>query len=111
MVTFVPQVPEVPRVYGTREAPLFVAADVCKCLNLGNTSLAMYRLDPSDRTHVTLCGGKGNRNVNAVTEAGAIDFGCITHQKPGGRNATKGLNRRGLLLLGMMLRDPEGPRG
>ena len=49
-----------------------MAADVCKCLNLANPSKAMYRLDPADRSTITLTGGKGmrgNPNVNAVTEA------------------------------------------
>jgi hypothetical protein len=39
-----------------------------------------------------------------LTELGALGFGDIVSLN-GGRPATKGVNRRGLLLLGMMLRD------
>lgn len=48
-----------------------------------------------------------NRHMGEFVNDGAIEFGSIAFQKRGGRPATRGLNRRGLLLLGMMLRDSD----
>ena len=48
-------------------APLFVAADVCRALEIGNPSQAITRLD-SDET--TLISNEGGREINAVTESG-----------------------------------------
>ena len=47
--------------------PLFVAADVCRALEIGNPSQAVTRLD-SDET--TLISNEGGREINAVTESG-----------------------------------------
>lgn len=47
--------------------PLFVAADVCKALDIGNPTQAMTRLDEDEST---LISNEGGREVNAVTESG-----------------------------------------
>ena len=69
----VPAPSPIPR--GTHEAPLFVAADVCKCLGLNNARQAMVRLNSADVISVRRTDGKrGNPNVNTVTEAGLYDL-------------------------------------
>lgn len=50
--------------------PLFVAADVCRALEIGNPSDAVARLDEDERTLVSIEGASNGRPVNAVTEPG-----------------------------------------
>ena len=59
-------------------APLFVAADVCRALDIGNPSQAVTRLD-SDET--TLISNEGGREVNAVTESGLYSL-VLGSRKP-----------------------------
>lgn len=48
----------------------FVAADVCGALKLGNTTMAMQRLDDDETTLITIEGRYREREVNAVNEPG-----------------------------------------
>ena len=50
--------------------PLFVAADVCRALEIGNPSDAVARLEADDRTLVLIEGASNGKPVNAVTEPG-----------------------------------------
>lgn len=50
--------------------PLFVAADVCRVLEIGNPSDAVARLEADDRTLVLIEGASNGKPVNAVTEPG-----------------------------------------
>lgn len=59
-------------------APLFVAADVCRALEIGNPSQAITRLD-SDET--TLISNEGGREINAVTESGLYSL-VLGSRKP-----------------------------
>ena len=59
------------RVRNTENGPVFVAADVCNVLGLGNPTMAMSRLDEDERTLISIEGlSRGNDMANAVTESG-----------------------------------------
>ena len=50
--------------------PWFIAADVCKALELGNATMALDRLDADERTLISIEGSRNGVPVNAVNEAG-----------------------------------------
>ncbi len=54
----------------TESGPVFVAADVCNVLGLGNPTEALRRLDDDERTLISTEGSSNGLPVNAVTEAG-----------------------------------------
>lgn len=54
----------------TEFGPVFVAADVCNVLGLGNPTDALKRLDDDERTLVSIEGASNGLPVNAITEAG-----------------------------------------
>lgn len=61
------------RVYGTSHGPLFVAADICRVLEIGNPTQAVSRLDEDEVTLITNEGresGNGAQQYNCVTESG-----------------------------------------
>ena len=58
------------RVAGSVESPLFVAADVCRALGIGNPSQAVARLDEDERTLISIEGASNGLPVQAVTESG-----------------------------------------
>jgi len=50
--------------------PWFVAADVCRALDIGNPTDALTRLDEDERTLVSIEGASNGLPVNAVSESG-----------------------------------------
>ena len=50
--------------------PHFVAADVCKALEISNSRMATDRLDDDEKNTIVLNDGIGNPNKNVVTESG-----------------------------------------
>lgn len=52
------------------DEPWFVAKDVCEALELGNTSMALERLDDDELISVKLMSGGQNREMIAVNEPG-----------------------------------------
>lgn len=52
------------------DEPWFVAADVCKALDIGNPSDAIRRLDADEVTLVSIEGASNGKPVNAVNEPG-----------------------------------------
>ena len=50
--------------------PWFVAADVCRALEVGNPSDALARLDQDERTLVSIEGASNGLPVNAINEPG-----------------------------------------
>lgn len=52
--------------------PWFVAADVCKALDLDNPTQALTRLDEDEKSHTLISneGNRGNPNVSIVNEPG-----------------------------------------
>lgn len=57
------------RVSGTMDEPLFIASDVCKALDLGNTAMAIGRLDDDEKgvSLIDTLGGK--QEMTSVTES------------------------------------------
>lgn len=51
-------------------APLFVAADVCRALEISNSRMATDRLDDDEKADVSLTDGSQTRHMTAVTESG-----------------------------------------
>lgn len=58
------------RVILANDEPWFVAADVCKALEIGNPSDALRRLDADERTLVSIEGASNGLPVNVVNEPG-----------------------------------------
>lgn len=58
--------------------PWFVAADVCRALELGNPSQALSRLDDDE---FTLISNEGGRGMNIVNEPGLYSF-VLGSRKP-----------------------------
>ena len=50
--------------------PLFVAADVCRALEISNSRMATDRLDEDEKADVSLTDGSQSRHMTAVTESG-----------------------------------------
>lgn len=72
------------RVAGTPESPLFVAADVCRVLGIGNPSQAMARLDNDEHTLISNEGASNGLAVQAVTESGLYSL-ILGSRKPEAR--------------------------
>lgn len=63
-------------------APCFVAADVCRALDIANSRDAVNRLDDDEKNTVVLTdGNRGNPNVTVVTESGLYSL-VIGSRKP-----------------------------
>lgn len=58
------------RTLNIENEPWFVAADVCKALEIGNPTDSMRRLDADERTLVSIEGASNGLSVNAVNEPG-----------------------------------------
>lgn len=64
--------------------PWFVAADVCRALEVGNPSDALSRLDDDERTLVSIEGASNGLPVNAVNEPGLYSL-VLGSRKPEAR--------------------------
>ena len=63
-------------------APCFVAADVCRALDIANSRDAVNRLDDDEKNTVVLTdGNRGNPNVTVVTESGLYSL-VLGSRKP-----------------------------
>ena len=65
--------------------PWFVATDICKCLEIGDTSKATKRLDDDEKgaTLIPTLGGK--QKLNTVNEYGL--YSLVVSQRPKSSNA------------------------
>lgn len=61
--------------------PWFVAADVCRVLEVGNPTDALRRLDADERTLVSIEGASNGLPVNAVSESGLYSL-ILGSRKP-----------------------------
>ena len=62
--------------------PLFVAADVCKALEIGNPTMALSRLDEDEKALISIEGlSRGNDKGNCVTESGLYSL-VLGSRKP-----------------------------
>lgn len=62
-------------------APLFVAADVCRALEISNSRMATDRLDEDEKADVSLTDGSQARHMTAVTESGLYSL-VLGSRKP-----------------------------
>lgn len=62
-------------------APLFVAADVCRALEISNSRMATDRLDDDEKADVSLTDGSQTRHMTAVTESGLYSL-VLGSRKP-----------------------------
>ena len=70
MITFENEVFGKVRTLTIDSYPWFVAADVCKALEIRNPTDALRRLDSDERTLVSIEGASNGLPVNAVNEPG-----------------------------------------
>ena len=62
--------------------PLFVAADVCKALDIGNPTMATTRLDADEKALISIEGmSRGNSMANCITESGLYSL-VLGSRKP-----------------------------
>lgn len=61
--------------------PWFVAADVCRALDLGNPTRAIDRLDNDERTLISIKGASNGKPVNGVNEPGLYSL-VLGSRKP-----------------------------
>jgi len=76
------------RVSDREGAPWFVAADVCKALAIGNSRMAVARLDDDEITSVSFSDGGLKRKVNIISESGLYAL-VIRSNKPEAREFRK----------------------
>ena len=69
------------RVVEQNGEPWFVAADVCRALEIGNPSDAIGRLDTDERTLVSIEGASNGKPVNAINEPGLYSL-VLGSRKP-----------------------------
>ncbi len=79
------------RVAGTPESPLFVAADVCRVLGIGNTSQAMARLDEDEKGIILHDTPSGDQKMLCVTESGLYSL-ILGSRKPEARAFKRWVN-------------------
>ncbi|HWL51723.1 MAG TPA: Bro-N domain-containing protein [Chthoniobacteraceae bacterium] len=58
------------RVYGSPDAPLFVAADVCRVLEIVDVTSALRSLDEDEKGPLIVRTLGGNQTMNGITESG-----------------------------------------
>lgn len=63
------------------DEPWFVAADVCRALDLGNPTRALDRLDNDERTLISIKGASNGKPVNGVNEPGLYSL-VLGSRKP-----------------------------
>jgi prophage antirepressor-like protein len=73
------------RIVGAQDKPLFVAADVCRILGIGNASQAVARLDDDEHRLISTEGVANGRPVQAVTESGLYSL-VLGSRKPEARS-------------------------
>lgn len=66
------------------DEPWFVAVDVCRALEIGNSSDALSRLDEDERTLVSIEGASNGLPVNAISESGLYSL-VLGSRKPEAR--------------------------
>lgn len=69
------------RVVEIENEPWFVASDVCKILDLGNTSQVLSRLDDDEKNTIILNEGIGNPNKSIVNEYGLYNLVLTSRKK------------------------------
>jgi len=74
--------PEPVRVTDQNGTPWFIAADVCRILEIGNTTQALQRLDADEQALISIEGlSRGNDACNIISESGLYSL-VLTSRKP-----------------------------
>jgi len=71
------------RVVMRDDEPWFVAADVCRALNIAQVTNTIRRLDDDEKALISVKGiSRGNDQVSIVNESGLVSFLAAAKQKP-----------------------------
>jgi prophage antirepressor-like protein len=96
-------------------APWFVAADVCRVLELGNPTMALERLDEDEKALISIEGlSRGNDNANIINEPGLYTL-ILGSRKPQARafkrwithDVIPSIRKHGLYATDELLADPD----
>ncbi|MFZ3131363.1 MAG: BRO family protein [Desulfosporosinus sp.] len=95
--------------------PWFVAADVCRVLELGNPTMALERLDEDEKALISIEGlSRGNDNGNIINEPGLYTL-ILGSRKPQARafkrwithDVIPSIRKHGLYATDELLADPD----
>lgn len=94
--------------------PWFVAADVCRVLEIGNPSDAIARLEEDERTLVSIEGASNGLPVNAINEPGLYSL-ILSSRKPEARafkrwithEVIPAIRRHGMYAIDEILANPD----
>lgn len=94
--------------------PWFVAADICRILEIGNPSDALSRLEEDERTLVSIEGASNGMEVNAVNEPGMYSL-ILGSRKPEARafkrwvthEVLPAIRRTGIYATEELLNNPD----
>jgi len=95
--------------------PWFVAADVCRVLELGNPTMALERLDEDEKALISIEGlSRGNDNANIINEPGLYTL-ILGSRKPQAKafkrwithNVIPSIRKHGLYATDELLADPD----
>lgn len=96
------------------DAVWFVAADVCRVLDLGNTAMAVERLDADEKGISSIDTPGGNQQMAVVNEAGLYAL-ILTSRKPQAKEFKRwvthevlpSIRKRGLYAVDEVLENPD----
>lgn len=96
------------------DAVWFVAADVCRVLDLGNTAMAVERLDADEKGISSIDTPGGNQQMVVVNEAGLYAL-ILTSRKPQAKEFKRwvthevlpSIRKRGLYAVDEVLENPD----
>lgn len=77
-----PQFGKVRTVTGADGEPWFVTADVCKCLELTNTSMALTRLDEDEKDDISLTDAIGRKQQTSIVNESGLYILVMGSRKP-----------------------------
>lgn len=95
--------------------PWFIAADVCRVLELGNTTMALERLDEDEKALISIEGlSRGNDTGNIINEPGLYTL-ILGSRKPQARafkrwithDVIPSIRKHGLYATDELLADPD----
>lgn len=94
--------------------PWFVAADVCKALDIGDTHVAIRRLDEDEKGRCSIPTPGGLQSLSAVSEAGLYSL-VLASRKPEARRFRRwiahevipAIRRHGMYATEDLLSDPD----
>ena len=95
--------------------PWFVAADVCRVLELGNPTMALERLDEDEKALISIEGlSRGNDNANIINEPGLYTL-ILGSRKPQAKafkrwithDVIPSIRKHGLYATDELLADPD----